>query len=269
MIFVEKSKYVKSCKIIKDFTSCFPNIVKSLDFFGENDKIIEMLENLKIPNEIKKYLDIVKNKLESQKIFNNEEEFKTINNKIYDFVMEKIYDKIFPTYRSENDIKINSLCKKLSWTEPKNYIDGNKNYVFDSFLPDVISNFLKMEKEKSPRKKLEYVKEVFKCVSQVQDFNGADGSKAGADDIANILPYAFIKSILNMAYTNLQYLQFFVKKGSLEDQWLTQLNVACGFVLNANYKNLRVTKEEFEENCEKALNDFTNNDDLYEYTHSF
>ena len=72
-----------------------------------------------------------------------------------------------------------------------------------------------------------------------------------------------------MAYTNLQYLQFFVKKGSLEDQWLTQLNVACGFVLNANYKNLKVTQEEFEENCEKAFNDFTNNDDLYEYTHSF
>ena len=48
-----------------------------------------------------------------------------------------------------------------------------------------------MEKEKSPRKKLEYVKAVFKCVSQVQDFNGADGSKAGADDIANILILLF------------------------------------------------------------------------------
>ena len=183
--------------------------------------------------------------------------------------MEKIYDKIFPTFKSDKDIQINNLCKELSWTEPKNYIDDNKNYIFDSFLPEVISNFLKVEKEKSPRIKLTYVKKVFICVSQVQDFNGADGSKAGADDIANILPYAFIKSILNMAYTNLQYLQFFVKKGSLEDQWLTQLNVACGFVLNANYKNLKVTQEEFEENCEKAFNDFTNNDDLYEYTHSF
>ena len=47
----------------------------------------------------------------------------------------------------------------------------------------------KMEKEKSPRKKIEYIDAIFTCVSQVQDFNGADGSKAGADDIANILPY--------------------------------------------------------------------------------
>ena len=126
-----------------------------------------------------------------------------------------------------------------------------------------------MEKEKSPRKKLEYVKAIFTCVSQVQDFNGADSSKAGADDIANILPYAFVKSILNMAYTNLQYLQFFVKSGNLEDQWLTQLKVASEFVLNVTYQSLRVTKEEFDENCEKSFNDYTNNNDLYDYNYTF
>ena len=268
MIFVEKSKYVKTCKIIKDFTRCFPNIVKSLDFFGENEKIMKMLEELKIPNEIKKYLELVKDKLEAEKDFNNEEERQIINNKIYDFIMEKIYDKIFPTYRSDIDVKINILCKKLSWIEPKNCISSGKNYVFDTFLPDVISNFLKLEKEKSPRKKLKYVEAIFNCVKQVQDFNGGDGSKAGADDIANIVPYAFIKSIPNMAYTNLQYLQFFAKK-NIEETWLTQLNVASEFVLNVTYESLKVTKEEFHENCEKSYNDYTNNNDLYDYNYTF
>ena len=268
MIFVEKSKYVKTCKIIKDFTRCFPNIVKSLDFFGENEKIMKMLKELEIPNEIKKYLKLVKDKLEAEKDFNNEEERQIIINKIYDFIMEKIYDKIFPTCRSDNDVKINILCKKLSWIEPKNCISGNKNYVFDSFLPDVISNFSKLEKEKSPRKKLKYVEAIFNCVKQVQDFNGGDGSKAGADDIANIVPYAFIKSIPNMAYTNLQYLQFFAKK-NIEETWLTQLNVASEFVLNVTYESLKVTKEEFDENCEKSYNDYTNNNDLYDYNYTF
>ena len=131
------------------------------------------------------------------------------------------------------------------------------------------SDFMKMEREKSPRKKFEYIKAIFTCVSQVQDLNGADSSKAGADDIANILPYAFIKSILRMANTNLKYLQFFVKKNSLEDQWLAQLNVANEFVLNINHTNLKVTKEEFDENCEKAYNDYTKNNDLYDYTYTF
>ena len=67
--------------------------------------------------------------------------------------MQKINDKIFPTFHSDNDGKLHEQCIKLSWTEPKNFIIGKQNYIFDSFLPDVIHNFLKLEEEKSPIKK--------------------------------------------------------------------------------------------------------------------
>ena len=258
MVFVEQSKYIKTCNVIKDFTKCFPNIVKSSVFFGENEKILKMLKELEIPKIIGQYLVIVKNKLQTLKIFKNEQEFKDVNNKIYDFVMEKIGDKIFPTFASDNDTELHNLCHKLSWTEPKNFIFGNKNYMFDSFLPDVIYNFLKIEEEKSPRKKLEFLKGIFVCIKQVQDFNGAEGNKAGVDDIINILAYAFVKAQLEMAHTNFEYLKFFVKANSEEDQWLTQLNVVSEFILKINHEKLQVTKKEFDENCEKAFNEFLN-----------
>jgi hypothetical protein len=254
MVFVEQSRYIKTCNIIKDFTKCFPNVVKSSAFFGENEKIIDMLKVLKIPETIIKYIDIVKNKLKTLKIYNTEEEFKIINNKIYDFALEKIYDKIFPIFKSYKDLKLYTLCQKLAWTEPKNFL-GGKNLSIDSFLPDVIFNFLKIEEEKSPRKKLEYVKGIFVCISQIQNFNGGDGSKAGVDDIINILAYAFVKAKLEMAHTNFQYLKFFVRQSSEEDQWLTQLDVVCEFVLNITPEKLNVTKQEFEEFCEKAYNE--------------
>ena len=252
MVFVEQSKYIKTCNIIKDFTKCFPNIVKSSVFFGENEKIMDMLKDLDIPGIIIKYIEMVKNKLKSLKIFTNEEEFKIINDKIYDFALEKIYDKIFPTFQSDNDASLHTWCQKLSWAEPKNFLGENKTLSVDSFLPDVIFNFLKIEEEKSPRKKMEYVKAIFVCINQVQNFNGADGSKAGVDDIINILAYAFVKAKLEMAHTNFHYLKFFVKASTEEDQWLTQLNVVCEFILNITYEKLNVTKEEFEKNCEKA-----------------
>ena len=254
MVFVEQSRYIKTCNIIKDFTKCFPNVVKSSAFFGENEKIIDMLKVLKIPETIIKYIDIVKNKLKTLKIYNTEEEFKIINNKIYDFALEKIYDKIFPIFKSYKDLKLYTLCQKLAWTEPKNFL-GGKNLSIDSFLPDVIFNFLKIEEEKSPRKKLEYVKGIFVCISQIQNFNGGDGSKAGVDDIINILAYAFVKAKLEMAHTNFQYLKFFVRQSSEEDQWLTQLDVVCEFVLNITPEKLNVTKQEFEEYCEKAYSE--------------
>ena len=258
MVFVEQSKYIKTCNVIKDFTKCFPNIVKSSVFFGENEKILKVVKELDMPKVIGQYLVIVKNKLQTLKIFKNEQEFKDVNNKIYDFVMEKITDKIFPTFQSDIDTKLHTLCQKLSWTEPKNFIFGNKNYMFDSFLPDVIFNFLKIEEEKSPRIKLEFLKGIFVCIKQVQDFNGQEGNKAGVDDIINILAYAFVKAQLEMANTNFEYLKFFVKANSEEDQWITQLNVVSEFILKKNHEKLQVTQKEFDENCEKAFNEYLN-----------
>ena len=49
MIFVEQSRYIKTCNIIRDFTKYFPNIVKSSIFFGENDKIyLECIEDIDV-----------------------------------------------------------------------------------------------------------------------------------------------------------------------------------------------------------------------------
>ena len=217
-----------------------------------------MLKQLEIPKAIITYLNIVKAKLQTIKIYSNEEEFKDINNKIYDFVMEKINDKIFPTFQSDNDSNLHNLCVKLSWTEPKNFIVGDKDYIFETFLPDVISNFLKIEEEKSPRKKIEFMRAIFVCINQVQNFNGTDGNKAGVDDIINILAYAFVKAQPTMGNTNIEYLKFFVKLNSEEDHFLTQLSVVNEFIKNITPEKLQVTKEEFDENCQKAFNEFLN-----------
>ena len=49
------------------------------------------------------------------------------------------------------DIDIYEKVVSLSWTEPRHIIPEKSNYVFDSFLPDVIKNFSLLEKNKSPR----------------------------------------------------------------------------------------------------------------------
>ena len=172
-------------------------------------------------------------------------------------ICEKIYDKIFPTFQSDNDSKLYTLCQRLSWTEPKNFL-GGKTLSIDSFLPDIISNFLKIEEEKSPRKKIEFMRAIFVCINQVQNFNGTDGNKAGVDDIINILAYVFVKAQPTMGNTNIEYLKFFVKTNSEEDHFLTQLNVVNEFIMNVTPEKLQVTKEEFDENCQKAFNEFLN-----------
>jgi len=102
------------------------------------------------------------------------------------------------------------------------------------------------------------MKNIFECIKQVQNFNGSDGSKAGVDDIINILQFAFVKAQLEMSETNIEYLKLFVKQNSEEDHFLTQLNVVNEFIMKINHEKLKVSKEEFDTNCEQSFNEFNN-----------
>ena len=176
-----------------------------------------------------------------------------INEKIYDYVMNKIYDKIFPKTNDKDD-KIFSQSIMLSWTEPKHFIPGKTNYVFDSFLPEVKDFFKLMDKEKSPRKKLLYVKKIFDSILKVVKFNGGD-VQTGVDDEMPILNYALTKARPIRIFSNLQLMELYIgERGSKgEGSQLTQLIASCDFIINIKYNNLNdITKEEFTRKCNNA-----------------
>ena len=247
MILKEPPKGTKICKTIKSFTNNFPNIVKNALFYGENAKIMEMLKQLEIPKTVLKYLKIVKSNLHNMKLWSGEEEFINVNNKIYDFVTEKVYDKIYPLVPSSRDVDIYNNCVKLSWTEPKHYIKAKRNYIFDSFLPDIIHDFNQIDIQKSTRKKIYYMKDIFNFINKVEQFNGEDGNNIGIEEQVSILNYAFIKAQPNNIDTNCNYIELFIDKDGEEDSLLTQLRVICNFAYDIKYDSLiGVTKEEFD-----------------------
>ena len=242
-----KEKNSKTCKTIKSFIKYFPNIVKSNAFHGKNLKIFDMLTKMEIPKIIDKYLNIVKQHLYNLKVWSTEEEFTNINNKIYDFVLEKLYDKIYPSVPCKADININTNCLKLSWVEPKHFMKDKKNYTFDSFLPNVIYNFNQLNKQKSPRKKMIYLKEIFNCINNLIALNGEDESQKGIDDKIPILNYSFIKAQPKNIETDCNYIELFNDQNGEIDLLLAQLRLISKFVEEIEYKNLiGVNKEEFE-----------------------
>ena len=258
MIFKEESKNKKACITIKDFINYFPNLIKRGVFLGQNLNIIQILNNMEVISTINNYLKIIKTKLGILKIWHNDDEFNIVNNKIYDFITEKLHDKIFPNIRSDNDIKINNICLKLSWVEPINLIRNKKNYILDSILPIIISNFKKIDEEKSPRKNILNIKNIFKCIDQAQNFDYYNKKVIGTNELIDILSYSIIKAQPKRAESNILYLKLFVKPNSDEDFILSQIIAINGFIMNLSYKNMNVSKEEFDANCEKAYNDIIN-----------
>ena len=240
------------CRTIKIFTTKFPDLVKSQNLYDKT--LTEMDEEMKLNENLEKYFNIVEKKIEKDQKNLDENELLEINNKIYDYVMEKIYEKIFPVEPDPEDNLIFRKCVLLSWVEPKHFIGQKKNYVFDSFLPDVIDFFAKLDKEKSPRVKFIYMKKIFVAINDVLRFNGKEGD-AGVDDQMPILNYSFIKAKPQHISSNYKFMNIFIgkNKNRSEGSQLTQISGICEHVVNLTYDQLNgVTKEEFDEKCKNA-----------------
>ena len=241
----------KICQTIKGFTNIFPdlseyNLLQDLNIF-------EIMEELKIPNKLLKYFDYIGEKIKDLEIV-SENQFNKIKIKIYDYVMEKLYDKIFPKEIEKEDLKIFQNCVKCSWIELKHFVRGKNDYIIENFIPDTIKNFEKINKEKSPRKKLKCVNEIFKCIYNVAQLNG--DKIDGTDDSLNLLWYAFIKAKPLYIYSNCKFMSLFLgnKKNEGEGHQLTQLIGICQEITNISANSLLdITEEEFNKNCLLAL----------------
>ena len=168
--------------------------------------------------------------------------------------MSKTYDKIYPIEPYEEDNKIFQQSIRLAWTEPKHFIKSKRQLVFGSFLTDVFKYFKLIDSEKSPRKKLLNMSEIFNSIGFLLKFNGA-GPDAGVDDQMPILNYAFVKAQPLRMFSNAKFMELYIgeKKNKFEGSQLTQLLGICDFIAKIKYSQLiDVTSEEFIKKCNEA-----------------
>ena len=247
----KKDKRKKIAYTIDAFTRAFPNLVKYQEL--QDADIFNIIKDLEIPRKLNAYFSYIIKLLEkNNKITKDEIVF--INNKIYDYVMNKIYDKIYPYEPYQEDSKIFQQSVRLSWTKPYHFIPKEKNYVFGGFMTDVINSFEMIDKEKSPRKKFLYVKKIFSSIAYLLKFNGK-GEEVGVDDQMPILNCAVIKAQPLRLYSNAKYMELFIgeKKNKIEGSQLTQILGICDFIAKINHESLiGVGEKEFITLCNKA-----------------
>jgi hypothetical protein len=243
-----KSKKNKYFNTIKSFLYNFPNI--SNDNKNYESDYFQLLENKKIPEIIEKYSILIKNNLK-EKTMESEEDLNEICNKIYDYIMEQLYDKLYPIQRNEIDVEINKSCCKHIWIDISNLINQKKNFIFDNFLPESISYLKNFEKEKSPRKKLYNIKKLFNSIYNLGEFNSKDVE--GADDELPLLNYSFIKSMPENIYSNCRYTELFLgnQQFGIEGSQLTKMLGICEKMKNLSYEELfNLNPSDYRFNCD-------------------
>ena len=215
--------------------------------------VFQIEKELNVPKKINDYFKLIKNHIKANLNITDEKEFTSINNKIDDYIMEKLYDKIFPKNSNEKDELLFENCQKLNWVEPKHFIEIKNNYVFDSFLPELTKYLILITKEKSVRKKLNYTKLIFESMNNLGEFNGE--GNFGIDDQMQILNYVFIKANPPKIYSNCQFMELFIgdKNEGIEGQNLVELKAICEHVSNLSCLELKgIDKEDFDDICRKT-----------------
>ena len=254
-IFKDDNDKKTTCSTIESFGNKFPNInMEKKHIYPEID-MIDFEKQLKLTEKLSNYFNIIREHLIKKMNFEeSQNEFEIIMDKIYDYVMEKKKKKIYPLEPYTEDNVIFTQCILNSWIEPKHLIKEKNNYLFDSFLPDVINYFEKIDQEKSPRKKLEFMKNIFISIGNVVKFNG-ENKELGVDDQLPILNYAFIKAHPFPIYTNCKFMDLFLgsKKYRLEGNYLAQLFTICKFIENLSASDLfDISEEQYKNNCLKS-----------------
>jgi hypothetical protein len=126
-----------------------------------------------------------------------------------------------------------------------------KNYVFDTYLPDAITNFHKMINEKSPRKKIIYMKKIYDCIYSLGIFNG--DKIEGAEEEMPLLHYTFIKAKPKKIYSNCKYLELFLgnKKDKIEGNYLTKIKSICELMSKFSFEHVfNITETDYDYNCD-------------------
>ena len=233
-----------SCKTIEQFIKKFPNLNKltKKDELDENISIFKFQNEYDIPNKMNSFFNIITNHLK-QKI-KNENELNIINDKIYDYVMSRIYFKIYPRGRNIQDWNILQKTCQLSWVEPVNIIKGEAHYDFDFVLADINNYFKLIRTEKSPRKKILNLNNIFLVINRLLKFNKGD-VPIGVDDQMPLLIYCFIKSRPWKIFTDTNFMKLYIgnKKNKIEDNELSQLLTICDIIRQAKYSTFNNINE--------------------------
>ena len=259
MIYQNNNKKgTKICRSIEMFTKYFPNLISFQNKKSKKD-IFEMQKEINLPEKLSEYFGYIRDYLSKEKKIKDKKLFDLINEKIYDYVMSKIYDRIFPKIPSQMDINIFEKTVSLSWIEPHHIIFEKKNYVYDTFLPDVIKNFKLLDKNKSPRIKLKNMSNIFMNITNIVKFNNREkGDDIGVDDLMPILNYCVIKAQPIRLYSNCKFMELYIGdlKNKNEGIQLTQLQSICIKILEINHNNLiDLDVREFETKCSQCLQD--------------
>ena len=260
----EKKEYLKlHAETINDFINkfCYPKhpdlkkLVRAIHMdieIGDNDN-----GNHEISNGFTEYMELLKQcinktiKYEDTNEDKREKELNEFANKIEEHIMRKIYKYLYPEKQLNRDAEFYYKTQLFDWITPEQL---EIKQLYKNQLGFAEFCIIKMDEAKSVFEKLDCVKRVICSINNTLKFSTGNQKNAGQDEITPILQYIIIKAHPKRMISNINYIKCFLDKNeSGENSFLlTQIESAVTFILNIDYKQLKIEKEIFDKNVLEA-----------------
>lgn len=231
---------------IQSFIEEIPNFKK---FENNKENILDLEKKLKINELINNYFKEMGNIVKNEKMIKglSIEECLVIIYELENYVLLKLYDKLYPSIDTPEDQFFYKKCCRLNFVKPENIIK-NKKMINEKLLEISINYISEISRKKTPVDKIKSFGKAIDILKNSMTFNSGK-TDLGLDDTLPFIIYIILKSKQKNIYTNFNYCNLFINPELSKKQFgnmLTQLGMVMDIIKNMKYNELiDVTEEQF------------------------
>ena len=231
---------------IKNMIDEFPDFHK---YEEEYDNILDIEEKTEVPEALNDYFKEMNHLIKKEKIKQrfNKDELEKIIYDLENYILSKMYDKLFPFEYTKKDVFFYKKCKRLGFIKPENFID-NKKIINENLWNQALKYFDYLDDKITPIDKIRNLANALEILQNSINFtSGKD--ELGVDDIIKPLAYIVIKAKPRNIYSNQQYCELYLNSELSKRGYgviLSQLNLVINIIENMKYNDLiGVSEEQF------------------------
>ena len=189
---------------IQSFINNFPDCRK---LFKNEEDIIDSEENIELDVALNAYFHDMKNVLKNENIMEqySKEEFDTILFELENYILYKLYTKLFPSAQTKKDIKFYKKCCRLNFIKPEALIK-DKKAINEKLWQASIILINELDAKFTPVDKVEKFGKAFGILQNSLTFSSGKND-LGIDDTIPILIYVMIKAKPKNIFSNSKYCQ--------------------------------------------------------------
>ena len=209
----------------KPITSMIDEFPDFHEYEEEYDNILDIEESAFTHDAIKDYFSVIKQLVKKEKMViqrYNSEEIKKILYDFENYILTKLYDKLFPFESTKEDVLFYKKCKRLEFIKPEN-ICKDKKIINEKLLEEAIQLFDTLDEKLTPIDKMKIIEKVLNIIQNSVCFSTGKG-QVGTDDILDPLLYVVIKSKPENIFSNYKFCELYLNSDLVLGQYGKMMN---------------------------------------------